>query len=99
MSLTAQQMRNTRNELQENFARTGLTIEQLATALDTTTTVITDTLALDVTHIEDPWILKNYLEDTLHKQGKTAITFTALVGDYHQHWFLDKQRIEQQKIG
>ena len=46
MSLTPQQVTNTKRELQENFKRTGLSLEQVAQDLHTTTDVIEDTLNL-----------------------------------------------------
>lgn len=99
MSLNPQQMQNTKKEFQENFERTGLTLEQIASDLNTTPEVIEDTLNLDVSRIEDPWVLKNYLEDELAAQGKSVVPFTALVGDYHRHWFLNSRRIDKKKIG
>ncbi|MBU5360172.1 DUF2316 family protein [Enterococcus raffinosus] len=99
MSLTPQQVHNTKKELQENFERTGLAIDQIAADLQTTTDVIKDTLALEVNQIEDPWVLKNYLEDMLEQQGIASVPFTALVGDYHRYWFLNSRRIDKKKIG
>ncbi|MFC4770474.1 DUF2316 family protein [Enterococcus hermanniensis] len=99
MSLTAQQTYNTKKEFQENFERTGLTLEQIAKDLHTSPEVIADTLALNVSRIEDPWVLKNYLEAVLHEKNITGIPFSALVGDYHHHWFLNSHRIEKRKIG
>lgn len=99
MSLNQQQTINTKNEFQENFKRSGLSLEQIAADLNTTPAVIADTLALNVSRIEDPWVLKNYLEAALQQQGITSVPFTALVGDYHRHWFLDSRRIDKKKIG
>lgn len=99
MSLNQQQTINTKNEFQENFKRSGQSLEQIAADLNTTPAVIADTLALNVSRIEDPWDLKNYLEAALQQQGVTNVPFTALVGDYHRHWFLDSQRIDKKKIG
>lgn len=99
MSLNQQQTINTKNEFQENFERSGLSLEQIAADLNTTPDVIADTLALNVSRIEDPWVLKNYLEDALQQQGIAGIPFTALVGDYHRHWFLNSRRIDKKKIG
>ncbi|MGM0175188.1 DUF2316 family protein [Enterococcus sp. DIV0800] len=99
MSLNQQQTINTKNEFQENFERSGLSLEQIAADLNTTPAVIADTLALNVSRIEDPWVLKNYLEDALQQQGIASVPFTALVGDYHRHWFLNSRRIDKKKIG
>lgn len=99
MSLTAQQTLDTKKEFQENFERTGLTLEQIAEDLHTSTAIIADTLVLNVSRIEDPWVLKNYLEDVLDKKGIASIPFSALVGDYHRYCFLNSRRIEKRKIG
>lgn len=99
MSLTAQQTLDTKKEFQENFKRTGLTLEQIAEDLHTSPASIADTLVLNVSRIEDPWVLKNYLEDVLDKKGIASIPFSALVGDYHRYWFLNSRRIEKRKIG
>lgn len=99
MSLTAQQILDTKKEFQENFERTGLTLEQIAEDLHTSPAIIADTLVLNVSRIEDPWVLKNYLEDVLDKKGIASIPFSALVGDYHRYCFLNSRRIEKRKIG
>jgi len=99
MSLNPQQMDNARKEFRENFERTGLSFEQIAADLNTTPAIIEDTLNLTVSRIEDPWVLKNCLEDQLSTQGKRAVPFTALAGDYHRHWFLNSRRIDKKKIG
>lgn len=99
MSLNPQQMINTKKEFQDNFERTGLSLEQIAADLHTTPNVIDNTLNLEANQIEDPWVLKNYLEDVLEQQGTNSVPFTALVGDYHSYWFLNSSRIDQKKIG
>lgn len=99
MSLSPQQIQHTKEEFQANFKRSGLSLEQIATDLETTPAVIAATLNLDVSRLEDPWVLKNYLEAALAQQGSASIPFTALTGDYHRYWFLNSCRIDQRKIG
>lgn len=99
MSLTTKQMNDTKKELQANWALAQLTLLECAQALDTTPEVIENTLQLTIHRIEDPWILKNYLEEKLTAKGKESVPFTALVGDYHNYWFLDTDRIDQRKLG
>ncbi|MGO3601889.1 MAG: DUF2316 family protein [Enterococcus malodoratus] len=99
MSLNPQQISDTKREFQENFEQTGLSIEQIAADLNTIPAIIEDTLNLNVSRIEDPWVLKNYLEAELSAQGKPVVPFTALVGDYHRHWFLNSRRIDKKKLG
>ena len=98
MSLTYEQQQNTKKELKENLLLTGLTLEKVASDLETTTSYIEDLLNLKSKHIEDPWILKEYLEKTLKEQGKVSIPFTALKGDYHDYWFLNSRRIDKGKL-
>ena len=98
MSLTPQEMQRTKEEFKENVERTGLSLEQIAADLHTTPQTIKNILTLDVSHIEDPWILKNYLEETLKIKGKAAVPFTALTGDHHRYWFLNSRRIDKKKL-
>ncbi|MFD1899591.1 DUF2316 family protein [Enterococcus termitis] len=76
-----------------------MSISEIANDLHTTVITIENTLALNVYHIEDPWIVKNYLEEKIIAQGKEPVPFTALIGDYHHHWFLNTKRIDQRKLG
>lgn len=95
MSLTTLQTEATRREFKTNINRSGHSIDELADALHTTPEVIAQCVDMHPDRIEDPWIIRNYLQDDLAKQGLTAAPFTALVGDYHQYWFLDAARIER----
>lgn len=99
MSLNPQEVQATKKEFQQNLALSGLSIEQIAADLKTTPIVIQQLLVLQARHIEDPWVLKNYLEAQIRAQGQQPIPFSALSGDYHRYWFLNTQRIDQQKIG
>ncbi|WP_010621905.1 DUF2316 family protein [Paucilactobacillus suebicus] len=98
MSLTHQQTIDTKNELKQNFELSGLSVNDLASALGTTTATIERTMNLDANHIEDPWIIKNYLEKKIVADGNRPVKFTALVGDYHQYWFLNSRRIEKARL-
>lgn len=95
MSLTRLQTQATRREFKINLSRSGRSLNQIATSLHTTPEVIAQCIAMQPEHIEDPWIVRNYLLDALAEQGLTPEPFTALVGDYHQYWFLDAARIER----
>lgn len=96
MSLTPAQVHATKAELQQNLALTGYTTAEVATALQTTPENINAILALHPRRIEDPWILRHYLLETLTVQHKQPVPFTALTGNYHQYWFLDADYIAQQ---
>ncbi|MDA3965197.1 DUF2316 family protein [Enterococcus thailandicus] len=95
MSLTKQQQINTLNEFQENFALLGSSTQEIADELRTSPEKVEAILLLQPATIEEPWILKNYLIEKLIEQGKTPIPFSALIGDYHDYWFLDTRKIEK----
>lgn len=95
MSLTKQQQINTLNEFQENFALLGSSTQEIADELRTSPEKVEAILLLQPATLEEPWILKNYLIEKLIEQGKTPIPFSALIGDYHDYWFLDTRKIEK----
>lgn len=99
MSLNAEQIEATKKELQANFDLLGYSAERIAEDLHTTPEKITGILKLNARKMEDPWILKIYLENEITANGKTPIEFSSLRGDYHDYWFLNKRRIKKQKIG
>lgn len=98
MSLTREQEDNTRRELQENFEKSGVTIEQAAADLDTTPAYIRQLLRLEPVRHDHTWILRNYLLEKVRENGKTPTSFTALKGDAHDYWFLDGDYVDRGKI-
>ena len=48
--------------------------------------------------LEDNWILRNYLLEKVEKTGQQPVPFTALSGDWHRHWFLNSNLIDQQQM-
>jgi len=95
MSLNQMQRVNTINELQQDFENSGLTVTKVAEDLKTDEQYISELLQLNTKRIEDPWILKNFLEQYNSTHQKKTVKFTALKGDYHQYWFLDAATIER----
>ncbi len=93
MSLTKQQQTDTIAEFNENIRRLGQPLTTIAVALHTTPETIAAVAQLNARHIEDPWILRNYLLDQLHTANIPHQPFTALIGDYRDYWFLNSQRI------
>ena len=61
MSLTLTQRNNTKKELQQNLALTGLSKEQVASDLNISVTKLDEILNLQVNSINNPWIVRNYL--------------------------------------
>ncbi|WP_429970832.1 DUF2316 family protein [Fructilactobacillus sp. Tb1] len=98
MSLNPTEQANTKRELRENFDLAKVTAEQAARDLDTTVTHFEDVLQLDSTRIEEPWIIKQYLNDKIVEQGKEPVPYSKLVGDPANYWFLDDGFIKQGKL-
>ncbi|MEO1772100.1 DUF2316 family protein [Candidatus Enterococcus ferrettii] len=98
MSLTQQQKLDTILEFQENMSLANLTIEAVAEDFQVAPEKITRILQLQQNSIEDPWILKEYLAKKVEEAGQVPVPFTALVGDYHQYWFLNTRKIDKMKL-
>lgn len=98
MSLNPQQILNTKNELQENFIRSGLTKVQIASDLQISQTKLDRLFNLTQQALEDPWILRNYLIEKVEENEQTPVEFTALKGDWHQYWFLDTGAIDRREM-
>jgi len=95
MSLTLTQRNNTKKELQQNLALTGLSKEQVASDLNISVTKLDEILNLQVNSINNPWIVRNYLLKKVKEAGNVPIPFTALKGDYHKYWFLNGDVIDR----
>ncbi|KRM72975.1 DUF2316 family protein [Lacticaseibacillus brantae] len=98
MTLNQQQLDNTRHELQANFELTGLTKAQVATDLGISEVKLAHLFDLTQQSLSDPWILRNYLLEKVQANGQNPIAFTALSGDWHRHWFLDTQAIDDAQM-
>lgn len=98
MSLNPAQMAATRRELAANFALTGMTKEEVASALNISETKLDHLFTLTQTSLNDPWILRNYLLEQVAAQGKTPVPFSALRGDWHQYWLLDADAIDEKRM-
>ncbi|CAK1228291.1 DUF2316 family protein [Fructobacillus evanidus] len=94
MSLTIAEQVATRKELQENFAILNWSLDQVAEALQTTPAHLQAVLALEPAYIEEPWILKCFLEEKIRLAGREPVAFTALVGNPEDYWFLKQRRIQ-----
>lgn len=98
MSLTKAQQDNTRKELQENFDKSGVSLEQAAADLATTPEYIEQLLWLRPVRHDHTWILRNYLLKKVRENGKTPTEFTALKGSARDYWFLDGDYVDRGKI-
>ncbi|MBC1316273.1 DUF2316 family protein [Listeria booriae] len=98
MSLTQQQVTDTIREFQQNLAISEWSVDQIAAELQTSSEKINRILHLEQQSIEDPWILKEFLEQQIKKSGKSAVPFTALKGDYRQYWFLNAKKIDKMQL-
>lgn len=98
MSLSLRQQANTRDELKENFDKSGLTVETIAADLGTSVGYIKDLFRLRPRRLEDTWILRNYLLKAVRTKGEIPTEFTALAGDWHDYWFLNGGYIDRGEI-
>ncbi len=98
MSLTDGQIQATMEELNLCLVESGLEVEQIAQDLNTNPKKINQILSLRKCSMEDPWILKEYLNEKIKELGGTPIQFSSLSGDYHQHWFLNSRKIEKKQL-
>lgn len=88
----------TRKELQQNFSLANQSLAEVETALQTTPDYIQKVLNLEVQHIEDPWILRNYLNKQIAAQHLIAVPYSRLVGASTNYWFLNQRRIARQHL-
>lgn len=98
MSLNPLQMHNTKKELRKNFELTRLSKSEVATDLKISEVKLEKIFNLKQRTLEDTWILRNYLLEKVEKTGQQPVPFTALAGDWHRHWFLDSNLIDQQQM-
>ncbi|KRM43077.1 DUF2316 family protein [Lentilactobacillus parafarraginis] len=98
MSLNAEQTDTTRHELQENFELSGVSLAEAAADLKTSAKHLSQVLSLNPTRIEEPWVLKNYLDAKIQAAGKQPVAYTALVGDPKDYWFLSDQFIKAGRL-
>ena len=90
MSLDRDELARTSVELHANFARTGLTREQVASDLGLTPAELDDTLALEPAGPARGWLLRDYLLQVLEDQGRAPVPFTVLTNankDRARLWF------------
>ena len=99
MSLSMKQKQDTIQEFQENLDLLQYPLTRIANELNTSVTYLNKVILLQADCLEDPWILKNYICRELHHQGLEETSFRALAGNYHNYWFLNKQKIDKGVIG
>lgn len=86
--LTIQEMKDTTFELQENFRRLNYPIKQVAKDLQLNISEVESLLSLDITYPGDVWMLRDYLEDMLKKEGKEVYPFSRLASHSANRWYL-----------
>lgn len=98
MSLTPQQEIDTKQQINANFKLAEVPIEQVAQDLDTTPEHVQDILDLNPTRLEEPWILKAYLDEKISEKGGTPVPYTALLDDPKHYWFLNNRFLKKGKL-
>ncbi|MBC1289862.1 DUF2316 family protein [Listeria welshimeri] len=94
MTLSKDQIKATKSEFADNLALVNLSIKEVAKELNTSEKKIERVLNLKQRSLNDGWILRNYLLKKVVELEKVPVPFTALVGDYHEYWFLDGKQID-----
>ncbi|HEO2429659.1 TPA: DUF2316 family protein [Streptococcus agalactiae] len=85
--LTIQEIKDTTFELQENFRRLNYPIKQVTKDLQLNISEVESLLSLDITYPGDVWMLKDYLEDMLKKEGKEVYPFSRLASHSANRWY------------
>lgn len=85
--LTIQEIKDTTFELQENFRRLNYPIKQVTKDLQLNISEVESLLSLDITYPGDVWMLRDYLEDMLKKEGKEVYPFSRLASHSANHWY------------
>ncbi|HGD1676227.1 TPA: DUF2316 family protein [Streptococcus agalactiae] len=85
--LTIQEIKNTTFELQENFRRLNYPIKQVTKDLQLNISEVESLLSLDITYPGDVWMLRDYLEDMLKKEGKEVYPFSRLASHSANRWY------------
>ncbi|WP_283678327.1 DUF2316 family protein [Lentilactobacillus sp. Marseille-Q4993] len=98
MTLTPEEQSNTRIELQRNFDLADITLADAARDLNTTPEHVDDVLKLHSRRIEEPWVLKNYLNRIIKDNGDTPYPYSKLAGSPMLHMFLDQKYIRRGKL-
>ncbi|MGT2907304.1 DUF2316 family protein [Streptococcus dentiloxodontae] len=85
--LTAKECANTAQELQENFKRLGYPMEQVAKDVRLNAAQVEAILLMANPQPGHVWMLRDYLEDMLKKDGKNLYPFTRLADHSANRWF------------
>ncbi|HEO6023934.1 TPA: DUF2316 family protein [Streptococcus agalactiae] len=85
--LTIQEIKDTTFELQENFRRLNYPIKQVTKDLQLNISEVKSLLSLDITYPGDVWMLRDYLEDMLKKEGKEVYPFSRLASHSANRWY------------
>ncbi|HGI1883169.1 TPA: DUF2316 family protein [Streptococcus agalactiae] len=85
--LTIQEIKDTTFELQENFRRLNYPIKQVTKDLQLNISEVESLLSLDITYSGDVWMLRDYLEDMLKKEGKEVYPFSRLASHSANRWY------------
>lgn len=83
MSLTLNQQAATIKEFEQALQKAHLTVDDLVKHFLISPEYIESVLNLQPSRLEDPWILKGYLNAQIDRQGGQPIPFSSLKGDPH----------------
>lgn len=95
MSLTDKKIEDTKYELKSNLKKADFQLMKISKDLLTSQKYIKQLFELNPTHLEDTWILRNYLIEFLNEKSIEITPFTSLVGKSENYWFLDSNYIKK----
>ena len=85
--LTPQETINTREELQENYARLDEDESQVLNDLQISSEELHAILNMDNPYPGNVWMMRDYLEDKLTEKGIPMKPFTRLADHSANHWY------------
>ncbi len=98
MSLTIKETQATKKELKANWELSKVTFERAAKDLHSSPEHVKEVLNLNPSRIEEPWVLRNYLNQLIIAKGNQPHAYSRLNGSPKVHWFLDNRFIEKGKL-
>ncbi len=85
--LTKTEVKNTRNELQQNFDRLGYEKDRICREAEISPAALDAALQMNNPVPNDVWKVRDYLEDMLVKEGKEVYPWTRLADHSANRWF------------
>lgn len=85
--LNRQETLDTAKELLENYNRLGYLSEKVASDLHLNEKQVKDVLTMNHSNLGHVWMMRDYLEEMLIKEGKEVYPFSRLADHSANKWF------------